>query len=123
MCSYRTLLTAMCLAITFASDAAGQSLRAESSQKSEADLRRLTADLAAQLRLVYRDDLPEYARRHAQLRAAILAWNASPQSDADRRQMADWLRNAIRNSMPGAAEPMPSIPASEGDPFRDDPLP
>jgi hypothetical protein len=110
----------------------------------------LVADLEMQLRLVYRDNLPELTHRNDQLRAALAAWNASAKTDADRQQMRTWLLEGIRGSMPGANRPMPATPVfvektntaanpssgtspnngllksptpavSAGDPFADDP--
>jgi hypothetical protein len=131
MLALRSIIAATCLAAAIAPSAVAQSRTSRPAPSASADLRTLVADLAFELRLVYRDNLPEYTRRHEKLREAIIAWNASSRSAAERREMADWLRSAIRRSMPGSAQPMPPLPmigevgreeSGEGDPFRDDPL-
>lgn len=70
----------------------------------------LSAELAVELQLVYRDNVPEFTRRNEQLRQAIAAWNASNKNATDRVQMSDWLHEAIRASMPGSAQQLPPVP-------------
>ena len=131
MIASRIIVAVACLSTAFASDDAGQSRRPELPRQKSVDLRPLVADLAVQLRLAYRGDVPEYTRRHEQLRAAISAWNTSSQNTAERQQLADWLRSAIRSSMPGSNAPFPPAPtfgrsaveeSDADDPFRDDPI-
>jgi hypothetical protein len=91
-------------ALAAASHAAGQS------RQPDTDPRVLVGELAEQLRLVYRDNLPEYARRYEQLREAINAWNASPRSAADRQLMTTWLRDSIHSTLPGTGRGLPPLP-------------
>ena len=57
-----------------------------------ADPAALAAELNAELHLVYRDNVPEYAQRSEQVRRALDAWNASSRSAAERDQIIAWLR-------------------------------
>lgn len=82
---------------------------AESTVATQA-LQRLTNDLGLQLKLTYRHDLATHRERYAELAAALAAWNRSPRTDADYALMSDWLRTAIRNSMPGDGKPLPPPP-------------
>ena len=45
--------------------------------------------------------------------AAVAAWRAAPRSAANDRLLEDWLRAAIRKSMPGSREPLPDLPKFE----------
>jgi hypothetical protein len=84
--------------------------RAET-RNTVADPRSLSVELTIELQLVYRDNVPEFTLRSEQLRQAITAWNASGKSRADRKQMAAWLHEAIRVSMPGSAKQLPPVPS------------
>jgi hypothetical protein len=112
-------------------------------------LQALVNDVAAQIQLAYRQDPAERQRRHAELAAAVAAWRAGERSAANNRLLGEWLRAAIRSSMPGSTDPLPELPEfsrgpgsvgsptaksgrdtslmtgnkSAGDPFGDDPLP
>jgi hypothetical protein len=111
-------------------------------------LQALVNDTAAQIQLAYRLDPTERQRRHEQLEEAVKSWRTVQRSDANNRLLAEWLRAAMRNSMPGSVEALPAPPAfdtgetsllsaqsaeressrsigdkSAGDPFGDDPLP
>jgi hypothetical protein len=111
-------------------------------------LQALVNDTAAQIQLAYRLDPAERQRRHEQLEEAVKSWRTVQRSDANNRLLAEWLRAAMRNSMPGSVESLPAPPAfdtgatsilsaqaaereasrtigdkSAGDPFGDDPLP
>ncbi len=86
------------------------SLPAQAQSTPSASLQSLVDDTQFQINLGYRYNLPELERRHEQIDKTIAAWKASSRSDADNRQLADWLRGAIRASMPGSAEPLPPLP-------------
>jgi hypothetical protein len=73
-------------------------------------LQRLVEQLAVQLELTFRHDLPEHERRFQRMAEAIAAWNSSPRSDLDFVLMANWLRQAIQASTPGATQPLPGLP-------------
>jgi hypothetical protein len=79
-----------------------------------AGLQGLVQELSAQLWFSYRGRIPEHRLRHAQLAEAIEAWNASSQNAADRQVMNSWLRDAMRASMAGANQPMPTTPKFTG---------
>ncbi|HEY2841958.1 MAG TPA: hypothetical protein VGJ26_22555 [Pirellulales bacterium] len=83
---------------------------ATQSPKTASDPQSLSAELTAELQLVYRDNLPEITRRREQLQQATDAWNASAKNEADRAQMTAWLHGAIRASMPGSDKLLPPIP-------------
>src|SRR5215211_1144948 len=71
----------------------------------------LVNDTAVQLQLAYRQHPDERARRQDQLAAAVAAWRAAPRSEANNERLANWLRAAILNSMPGSQEPLPAVPS------------
>jgi hypothetical protein len=113
------------------------------------NLQSLVNDTAAQFQLAYRHDPAERERRREQLAAVVKAWRLTERSEVNNRLLADWLRAAMRSSMPGSREALPEAPAfgydaavmetgtptagreatlmtgdkSAGDPFGDDPLP
>lgn len=89
--------------------AVATSLLAQSAAPTQA-LQRLTNDLALQLDLTYRHDLPAHRERYDEMAAVLNAWNRSRRTDADYAQMAQWLRLAIRESMPGNGQPLPAPP-------------
>ncbi len=74
------------------------------------ELQSLVNDTAKQLHLSYRHNLTESHARHEQVRLAIAAWKAAPRNNANNQLLAQWLRQAIRNSMPGSHVPLPAIP-------------
>jgi hypothetical protein len=117
-------------------DASGQGTAAPRSLQS------LVNDTAAQFQLAYRHDPAERQRRFEQLAAAVKSWRAAARSEANNRALAEWLRAAMRSSMPGSRTALLELPAfaagvaankatapatmgdkSVGDPFADDPLP
>jgi hypothetical protein len=73
-------------------------------------LQPLLNDTVAQLKLSYRSDMAEQRRRYEQLATIIAAWRASDRSDTNDRLLEDWLRGAIRSSMPGAHASLPAAP-------------
>jgi hypothetical protein len=70
----------------------------------------LLNDTAAQIQLAYRQHPDEQTTRREQLAAVIAAWRAAPRSEANNERLANWLRAAIRSSMPGSHEPLPPAP-------------
>jgi hypothetical protein len=70
-------------------------------------------DTVAQLQLAYRHNVPERRRRYDQLAQVVAAWREAPRSDANNRLLEDWLRGAIRSSMPGSQQLLPSVPDFE----------
>lgn len=70
----------------------------------------LLNDTAAQIQLAYRQRPDERTTRREQLAAVIAAWRAAPRNEANNERLADWLRAAIRSSMPGSNEPLPPAP-------------
>jgi hypothetical protein len=103
-------VVAICGVFAIPAAAAVPAVPAES-RNSTADPQSLSAELTAELQLVYRDNLPEFTRRSEQLRQAIAAWSTSAKSSADRTQMAEWLHQAIRASMPGSTKSLPPVPS------------
>ena len=90
---------------------------------AEADVGSLARALEMQLRLMYRANLPEYTRRSEQLEAATRAWAQSPRSAADQDQIVAWLRQSIRQSMPGSTSPLPPRPQFAASRPAGEPLP
>ena len=103
-------------------------------------LQSLVNDAATQFKIAYRHNTKEHRTRYDQLSQALAAWKKARRSEENDRLLADWLRAAIRCSMPGSREPLPPLaefkrptdekapaqtPAGDkltGDPFADDPL-
>jgi hypothetical protein len=77
---------------------------------SPSRLQPLVNDAVAQLQLSYRFDAAERQQRYELIGRAVAAWNQSKRSAADNELLADWLRRAMRASMPGSREPLPSLP-------------
>ncbi|MEX2308122.1 MAG: hypothetical protein WD738_11045 [Pirellulales bacterium] len=85
-------------------------------------------DMVAQLKVAFRHDAAERHDRYEQLAAVMESWRRADGSDANNRLLADWLRGAMRASMPGSRAALPQIPKfaggpddkSVGDPFGDD---
>jgi hypothetical protein len=90
-----------------------------------ARLQSLVNDAVVQVQLSYRQDPAERQRRHAELGHAVAAWNKSSRSPADNERLGDWLRRAMRASMPGSHEPLPPLPefASPAAPAEEIPTP
>src|SRR5882757_11317085 len=78
----------------------------------------LIAEASAQFKLAYRSQPAEGDRRQQQLNAVIAAWHAAPRSEANNEQLNNWLRTAIRSSMPGSRESLPALPTFAGGPER-----
>jgi hypothetical protein len=89
--------------------------------QSPARLQALVNDTVAQLQIAYRHNVPEQRRRYAQLAAAITVWRVAPRSETNNRLLEDWLRVAIRNSMPGSQAPLPPVPPFEQEAVSVDP--
>ena len=106
--------------------------------QSPAPLQVLVNDTAAQFQLAYRHNVAEHRRRYDELSHAVAEWRAADRSEENNRLLAEWLRNAMRRSMPGSREGLPPVPQfssqtaeteppslpaddSLGDPFGDDP--
>lgn len=102
------LLISVALSVLFLA-AVATSILAQSTSSTQA-LQRLTNDLALQLDLTYKHDLATHRERYDEMAAALKAWNRSRRTDADYAMMDQWLRTAIRNSMPGAGQPLPAPP-------------
>lgn len=66
-----------------------------------------------QFQIAYRFNAEEQQHRREQLAAAVAAWRAAGRDSANDQRLADWLRAAIRNSMPGSREPLPAVPNFE----------
>jgi hypothetical protein len=64
----------------------------------------------AQIQLAFRYNEEERAHRREQVAAAVAAWRAAGRSAANDQLLTEWLREAIRKSMPGSREPLPELP-------------
>jgi hypothetical protein len=102
-------------------------------------LQSLVNDTATQFKIAYRHNTEEHRARYTQLSQALATWKKAPRSEENDKLLADWLRAAIRRSMPGSREPLPPLPEFKrptndatllapsadkrtGDPFADDPV-
>jgi hypothetical protein len=103
-------------------------------------LQSLVNDTATQFKMAYRHNTEEHRARYDQLSQALAAWKKSPRGEENDKLLADWLRAAIRRSMPGSREALPPLPDFKrpteeiaptqtpaedkrtGDPFADDPI-
>ncbi len=74
------------------------------------DVVQLESDLRFQLEVAFRHDPNERARRLVKLEEISQAWQQSPQSIANREQLASWLLEATIRSMPGSIEVLPVMP-------------
>jgi hypothetical protein len=110
------------------------------SAQTPSKLQSLVNETAAQFKMAYRHNTAEHRARYKQLSQALAAWRAAPRSEENDRLLTNWLRAAIRRSMPGSREPLLPLPdfkrpfeekapaqttAAEkltGDPFADDPI-
>jgi hypothetical protein len=86
------------------------------SAQSAARLQPLLNDTVAQLKLVSRHDADELHRRYEQVSKALAAWRAADRTEENNRRLEAWLRTAIRSSMPGADQAMPTVPEFESSP-------
>jgi hypothetical protein len=77
---------------------------------STGELQALINAAATQFKIAYRHHDAELAARREQLAAAIEAWHQAPRTGANNGLFAHWLREVIRQSMPGAREPLPMLP-------------
>lgn len=74
------------------------------------ELDRLASDFQFQVKSAFRQQPREQSKRLATYQDVLQAYQASPQTAAEEQQFADWLHQAISNSMPGTIEPLPEIP-------------
>ncbi|MEM8866088.1 MAG: hypothetical protein AAGF31_11145, partial [Planctomycetota bacterium] len=73
-------------------------------------MQQLVDDLAMQFQLTLRNRPDEHQSHYDHLADALAAWNRSARTDADLATMDNWLRAAIRATMPGSQRDMPSLP-------------
>jgi hypothetical protein len=70
----------------------------------------LESDLRYQLELTSRDDHAAYKTRLGEIELTLDAWRKSPQSPDDVQLLIDWLRQAIKSTMPGETSALPALP-------------
>lgn len=99
-----SLVVVVCLALALGAPVAS----AQTPQGSV--LQQLTRDVSTQIDLRYPLPSGEKQARRDRLAEAIALWNASQKNDDDARIMERWLLDALRSSMAGSKEPMPSPP-------------
>lgn len=84
---------------------------AQQSRSARTDeLVHLESDLRFQLESAFRLNPKQGVERVEQLEAVLASWRQAPQTDADRRLLADWLLEATIRSMPGSIEPLRVAP-------------
>jgi len=74
------------------------------------DIEQMESDLRFQLKMAFRHDTQERARRLASLEKAVSAWQNSPQTEKDRKLFANWLAQSTSRSMPGRLAELPPTP-------------
>ncbi|MCC7476760.1 MAG: hypothetical protein IT425_15325 [Pirellulales bacterium] len=74
----------------------------------------LAAEVLVQFQLAYRLHPAEYDRRCEQLAGAVAAWRTAPRSAENDELLNQWLRAAMRSSMPGSRLPLPAAPIFAG---------
>jgi len=104
----RTILLALIAVLAVLGGVVAAPAAAQSDRSSE--LQQLVTDLDYQLKLVAQFDRLASDKRRAQLAAAIERWNDSPRGEADFQVMQQWLKRAIRASMPGLPKDAPHLP-------------
>jgi hypothetical protein len=70
----------------------------------------LAIEATAQFELAFRANPSQGEVRKQQLEAVVAAWRAAPRNDANNERLSNWLRAAIRTSMPGAHDELPASP-------------
>jgi hypothetical protein len=79
----------------------------------------LIAESSAQFELAYRSYPAEGQYRQEQLNAVVAAWRSAPRTEANNERLNAWLHAAIRSSMPGSREPLPTTPSFATNTERD----
>lgn len=73
-------------------------------------LQTLVNDANAQFKLAYRKQPAEAQAREEKLNAAVSAWQATAKDATNNELLEQWLRSAIRSSMPGSRAALPAMP-------------
>src|SRR3954471_2548326 len=107
----------VCIAISAEFAFAGEVMGASSSEK----LQTLTNETSAQISLAYRQHPSEKDLRRQQLAEVVKSWRAAEHNDVNNERLANWLRAAMVNSMPGSQDPLPTVPAFTSAPKTHDP--
>lgn len=81
--------------------------------QAPAQLQPLVNDAVAQLQISFRQNHAEQQHRYATIGQVVHAWRNAPHTDANNRLLEEWLRSAIRNSMPGSRTELPAAPQFE----------
>jgi len=105
----RVLLAVIAATITLSP--AAVSIAAQPVDRTQA----LVAAASAQFQLSFRMRPAEGQLRQEQLRAAVAAWRAAPRNEFNDERLRNWLREAIRASMPGSRAALPAIPNFGGE--------
>jgi hypothetical protein len=78
---------------------------------SSKNLQALTNEASAQIDLAYRQHPLQRELRRQQLAEVVKLWRAAEREQSNSELLANWLRAAIVNSMPGSQDPLPAAPA------------
>jgi hypothetical protein len=79
----------------------------------------LVAEASTQFELAYRSYPAEGQYRQEQLNSVVASWRSAPRTEANNDRLNAWLRAAIRSSMPGSHDPLPSSPSFATNTDRD----
>jgi hypothetical protein len=103
-----TVLTSAVVAIAIL----GAAVTAQPSRTTATErLSRLESDLRYQLELESRIDPAKVKQRTKTLDEVMQAWSKSPHSPSDYKLVSEWLRSAIRSSLPGESGAWPATPS------------
>ncbi|HEX4415456.1 MAG TPA: hypothetical protein VH107_17625 [Lacipirellulaceae bacterium] len=70
----------------------------------------LAEQATVQFDLAFRGNPNEGQARMQRLEAVVAAWRAASRTDANNERLSNWLRAAIRASMPGSHDELPAAP-------------
>jgi hypothetical protein len=71
----------------------------------------LAAQAVTQFELAFRANPNDVQTRKDQLAAIVDAWRRAPRTEANNERLNNWLRAAIRASMPGSHDELPAAPS------------
>jgi hypothetical protein len=109
----QAIVTSLAAFVLLGAPAAFAQTAPQTARQSAPSLQALVNDTAVQFQLAYRHDAAEHRRRYDELAKAVSAWRAAPRDAANNQRLADWLRAAMRTSMPGSHDPLPPVPQFE----------
>lgn len=74
----------------------------------------LAMEATTQFELAFRANPGEGQARREQLETVVATWRSAPRTDSNNERLINWLRAAIRASMPGSHDELPASPTFAG---------